>query len=267
MKLMRMAVVAACMGSAAAFAQNNIVPEGASQGVYSTQQSPPNAPFARMPSMAVQAGPNHSPLQQQGLPPTVPFGHASPDALIPAPVGPRSVTAAPVEGIDAGDVGAAEISSGELPAAEDSAVKVPAPSGAVFAAPKESDAPMRGVLRVLNKVTAQYQEFILNAGQEVLFGQLVVGLRACRTSTPESMPEHAALLLVEKKIKNQVVSDGDAEAPQKPEPPLFYGWMFASSPSLSGLESPVYDISLVRCEPLKGKAAAAKPKQKEKPKA
>jgi len=31
------------------------------------------------------------------------------------------------------------------------------------------------------------------------------------------------------------------------EMPIFMGWMFASSPAISGLEHPVYDITVLSC--------------------
>jgi hypothetical protein len=45
----------------------------------------------------------------------------------------------------------------------------------------------------------------------------------------------------------------DAGPKDKPEP-IFSGWMFASSPALSALENPVYDVSVLDCK--SGGAAA-----------
>ncbi|KCZ83625.1 hypothetical protein HAD_13524 [Hyphomonas adhaerens MHS-3] len=44
------------------------------------------------------------------------------------------------------------------------------------------------------------------------------------------------------------------ETVSEENPELFSGWMFASSPGLSALEHPVYDIWVIRCtapEPVK----------------
>ena len=40
---------------------------------------------------------------------------------------------------------------------------------------------------------------------------------------------------------------GDDEQEAADEELLFSGWMFASSPGLSALEHPVYDVWVIRC--------------------
>jgi len=40
-------------------------------------------------------------------------------------------------------------------------------------------------------------------------------------------------------------------------PQVFSGWMFASSPGLSALEHPVYDVWVIECTPPDVTAAAA----------
>jgi len=64
---------------------------------------------------------------------------------------------------------------------------------------------------------------------------LEVVARRCWKSLPEDRPENAALLEI-----SELKPD---EAPQK----IFLGWMFSSSPGLSGLEHPVYDIAVIAC--------------------
>jgi len=53
---------------------------------------------------------------------------------------------------------------------------------------------------------------------------------------PEEAPEAAAFLDVNE------IKPGLAEAN------VFRGWMFASSPALSAMENPVYDLWLVGCK-------------------
>ena len=78
-----------------------------------------------------------------------------------------------------------------------------------------------------------------NVDEQVAFGTLRITARACLTTPPTEPPESAAFLEIQ-------VVDPDRE----PET-AFSGWMFASSPSLSGLEHPVYDVWLIECaEPL-----------------
>ena len=38
------------------------------------------------------------------------------------------------------------------------------------------------------------------------------------------------------------------ESPGSPAAPLFTGWMFASSPALSAVEHPVYDVWVIDCK-------------------
>jgi len=97
------------------------------------------------------------------------------------------------------------------------------------------------VLQGLDKVTARISTFEVSLEEEVTFGTLRITLRACDRTPPEEPPESTAFLdIYEAKPGDRVVS-------------LFHGWMFASSPALSALEHPVYDIWVKECvasEPL-----------------
>lgn len=96
---------------------------------------------------------------------------------------------------------------------------------------------MRSVnLRALNKVTAKTSYLDVPVGTAVRFGNLEVVARNCWKAPPEERPENAALLDIWETIPGE-----EAER-------VFYGWMFSSSPSLSALEHPVYDIIVVSCD-------------------
>ena len=78
-------------------------------------------------------------------------------------------------------------------------------------------------------------------------GNLLVVVKACRQRPPEEPPESAAFLQVaEEKNNSRQVKN------------VFSGWMFASSPGLSAVEHPIYDIWLVKCAAAVPAAAAAK---------
>jgi hypothetical protein len=95
------------------------------------------------------------------------------------------------------------------------------------------------VLQGLDKVTARTTEIRAVMGETARFGTLRVTPRACLETPPTEPPESAAFLEV-------AVADPGRE----PET-AFAGWMFASSPSLSALEHPVYDVWVIDCaEPL-----------------
>jgi hypothetical protein len=92
-----------------------------------------------------------------------------------------------------------------------------------------------GVLQTLDKVTGRVRVLEAPVGEPVQFGPLTIVVRACRKRAPEEPPETAAFLeIVERKTGETAVE-------------LFKGWMFASSPAVSALEHPVYDVWLVAC--------------------
>lgn len=91
------------------------------------------------------------------------------------------------------------------------------------------------VLQGLDKITAQISTIDIAVGQTVTFGSLQITLQACDKHPPEETPESAAFL--------QVVEQKPGEAPVM----RFSGWMFASSPALSAMEHPVYDLWVLDC--------------------
>lgn len=90
-------------------------------------------------------------------------------------------------------------------------------------------------LRSLNKITATLSSLRIEKDTSSNFGNLTMILRKCWKAPPEMQPEHKALLEIWE------------EVPGEEKELLFNGWMFASTPSLSALEHPVYDITLTSC--------------------
>lgn len=91
------------------------------------------------------------------------------------------------------------------------------------------------VLQGLDKVTAQIELLEVELGETVQFGSLEVRARACFETPPTEPPESAAFLEID-----DLGTDDTAES-------AFVGWMFASTPGVSALEHPVYDIWVVDC--------------------
>ena len=91
------------------------------------------------------------------------------------------------------------------------------------------------MLRGLDKITARITTFDAPVGEPVRFGTLEIKVEACKTRPPEEQPEDAAFMeVIDHRISGEVVG-------------LFRGWMFASSPALSALEHPVYDLWVIDC--------------------
>jgi len=92
------------------------------------------------------------------------------------------------------------------------------------------------VLQGLDKITARISTFEAPVDQPVRFGSLRIVARACDKKPPEETPESTAFL---------EITD---MRPDSPEVELFKGWMFASSPAISALEHPVYDVWVIDCK-------------------
>ncbi|HVZ99740.1 MAG TPA: DUF2155 domain-containing protein [Caulobacterales bacterium] len=96
------------------------------------------------------------------------------------------------------------------------------------------------VLRGLDKVTGHAGDFSAAIGRPVRFGTLEVIARACTKSAPEETPEVKVYL----EVYDQPEA---AQGEQAQRRLVFNGWIFASSPGLSAIEHPNYDIWAVDC--------------------
>ena len=117
-------------------------------------------------------------------------------------------------------------------------------AAALARAPAASDAAATidhgvALLQGLDKVTARISPVRAPLEVPTQFGSLEIVARACRETPPTEPPESAAFLEIR---ELPPVSDVGA-----PPIDLFSGWMFASSPAVSALEHPVYDVWVVDC--------------------
>ncbi|MBI3710231.1 MAG: DUF2155 domain-containing protein [Proteobacteria bacterium] len=92
------------------------------------------------------------------------------------------------------------------------------------------------VLQTLDKITGRVRTIEAPIEETVRFGTLDIMVRACRKRPPEEPPESTAFLEV-REIK-------PGETPRT----VFVGWMFASSPAVSAIEHPVYDVWVIDCK-------------------
>ena len=94
-------------------------------------------------------------------------------------------------------------------------------------------------IQALDKITARISTLKVQIDTPARFGTLSVVVRRCAYHPPEEPPEDAAFI---------EVTDNGHDA-KKPPKPVFTGWMFASSPAVSAMEHPVYDLTLLSCKP------------------
>ncbi len=107
----------------------------------------------------------------------------------------------------------------------------------------------RATLRALDKITGRSTDIVVKLGQPVVFGSLNIELQACFQSPPEEVPESAAFLRVSstQPVSEEQLEGAEDASTETAQPLIFSGWMYASSPGLSALEHPVYDIWVIRC--------------------
>lgn len=95
------------------------------------------------------------------------------------------------------------------------------------------------LVQILNKTTAKTSYNELKVNEKTNYGSIKIVPHKCWQSPQEQKPESKILLEIFE-IKNE----GKDKITEKR---IFYGWMFASSPSISGLEHPIYDITAINC--------------------
>ena len=100
-------------------------------------------------------------------------------------------------------------------------------------AAQEATSAPGGVIRVLDKTNSALTDLELSAGEERLIGgRLRLRLDECRYPTGNPAGDAYALLTITETGRTD---------------PVFRGWMIASSPALSAMEHPRYDVWALRC--------------------
>ncbi len=90
-------------------------------------------------------------------------------------------------------------------------------------------------LQSLDKVTARTMTFEVRVGSTVKFGPIYIKVQSCRKAPPIDQPESAAFLQIW-----EVLPKGESKW-------IYSGWMFASSPALSAMDHPIYDVWVLDC--------------------
>jgi hypothetical protein len=90
-----------------------------------------------------------------------------------------------------------------------------------------------GVVRWLDKVSGDLADIDLARGQSVVKGRLTIQLDECRYPYADPASNAYAHLTVIDSLSAT---------------PVFSGWMIASSPALSAMDHPRYDVWILRCD-------------------
>lgn len=173
-----------------------------------------------------------------------PAGDPAPDRPVPVtpPGGADSIAAA---------VAAAQQDEGraETPAEDEDEAEDAEEEAAVVAAPAEPEGPpgrrqrrRYAIVQAVDKVTAETMRFEVEVnGRPVAFNKtLIFRARACEVSASDERARDAVAYM-------EISVQPRGGAPVQDVRQLFRGWMFASSPGVSGLQHPVYDAWIVGC--------------------
>ncbi|RWY40649.1 DUF2155 domain-containing protein [Falsigemmobacter intermedius] len=87
-------------------------------------------------------------------------------------------------------------------------------------------------LRWLDKMSGETADVELSRGQAAVWGRLTIQLDSCRFPADNATSEAWAHLTIRDSVADKAV---------------FNGWMLASSPALSALDHPRYDVWVLRC--------------------
>lgn len=91
-------------------------------------------------------------------------------------------------------------------------------------------------LQGLDKSVGRTVTFEAKVGTTIQYGPLYIKIHACRKAPPIEAPESAAFLQI-----------WEVPPGEKTSAWVFSGWMFASSPALSAMDHPVYDVWVLDC--------------------
>jgi len=99
------------------------------------------------------------------------------------------------------------------------------------------------IVEAIDKITAQSMRFEVEVGgRPVRFQKtLIFTARACDVSAPDELVSDSVAYLEVSLQPRGVIQTSEPRQ-------IFRGWMFASSPAVSGLQHPVYDAWVVGCK-------------------
>jgi hypothetical protein len=88
--------------------------------------------------------------------------------------------------------------------------------------------------KLLNKISNNINKKTIEVNSIVSMGTLNINVYSCFTEPPDEIPEDYVLIDVEDNFKNA-------------DNLIYRGWMISSSPDVTPLEHPIYDLWLLGC--------------------
>ncbi len=88
--------------------------------------------------------------------------------------------------------------------------------------------------KLLNKISNNIDKKTIAINSTVSMGTLNINVYSCFTEPPNEIPEDYVLIDVEDNFKNE-------------DKLIYRGWMISSSPDVTPLEHPIYDLWLLGC--------------------
>ena len=186
-----------------------------------------------LPQDAVAIQDTTAALNRQTTAPSLPPIEPEPEAA-PAPAAPIAVTpAASTVVVPTPDVEPDESVSDTAPEAQ---TETPAE-------PARRQRRRVAIVEAIDKITAESMRFEVEVGgRPVRFQKtLIFTARACEVSAPDELVSDAIAYL---EVSLQPRGVIHVNEPRQ----IFRGWMFASSPAVSGLQHPIYDAWVVACK-------------------
>ena len=91
-------------------------------------------------------------------------------------------------------------------------------------------------VKILDKVSSKSNKLTIKIGEEKKYKNLIIKFLKCKNSEFDDNPEITAYL----QVRDLTQKENDKVF-------VFNDWTFASSPSISPFDHPVYDIWLIQC--------------------
>lgn len=172
-----------------------------------------------------------TPAPAPATPPTEPAPEAAPAPAVPVAVTPPADPTVVIADADEDEE-----------ADEEKAEPVVAPKAETPTTPGRRQRRRVAIVEAVDKITAERMRFeVVVGGRPVRFQKtLIFTARACEVSASDEQVEDAIAYLDVSLQPRGVIQISEPRQ-------IFRGWMFASSPGVSGLQHPVYDAWVVGC--------------------